>query len=138
MSTENLYPKIPDLKVTPYEDVSEKINKNLSDARIKEIQAKRHELELNLKHYNKILKRWKKFGNILKWSSIIIVGGCGVTTVVLGFAAFSSPFIIGMLTAVGFAEGIISESLVLGLVKKKKELFKKRIDHIQEYISKTW
>src|SRR5271156_3445268 len=119
MSTgESLYPKIQEY--TPVENVSEKINKNLSDARIKEIQAKRHELEMNLKHYKKILKRLKKFGNILKWSSIAIVGGCGVTTVVLGFGAFSTPFIIGILAAGGFAEGIISESLVLGLVKKKK------------------
>ena len=60
MSTENLYPKILDLKVTPYEDVSEKINKNLSDARIKEMQVKRHELEMNLKYY----KRYEKGGKL--------------------------------------------------------------------------
>ena len=58
MSIERLYPELEEHKI-PYENVSEKYNKNLSDARIKEIQAKRHELEMNLRHYKKILKRWK-------------------------------------------------------------------------------
>jgi tetratricopeptide (TPR) repeat protein len=136
MSTENLYPKIPEY--VPVENVSEKYNKNLSDARIKEIQAKRHELEMNLKHYKKILKRWKKFGNILKWTSIIIVVGCSVTTIVLSFGAFSTPLIMGIMTAIGGGEGILSEALVLGVIKKKKELFRKKIDYIQQYISKSW
>src|SRR5271156_959381 len=138
MSTgESLYPKIAP-EYNPVENVSEKYNKNLSDARIKEIQAKRHELEMNLKHYKKILKRWKTTGNVLKITNIIIVGGCSVTRIVLGFGALSTPLILGIMAGVGGAGGIISEFLVLGLVKKKKELFKKKIDHIQEYISKSW
>ena len=66
------------------------------------------------------------------------MGGCSLTTIVLGFGAFSTPLILGVMAAIGGAEGILSESLVLGVVKKKKELFKKKIDHIQEYISKSW
>ena len=111
MTTERLYPE-----VVPFNDVTEKYNKNLSDARIKEIQAKRHELEMNLKHYKKILKRWKKIGNVLRISSIIIVGGCSVTTIVLSFGVFSSPLIIGIMAGIGGVEGILSEALVLGVV----------------------
>src|SRR5271156_2571189 len=104
MSTgESLYPKIAP-EYTPIENVSEKYNKNLSDARIKEIQTKRHELEMNLKHYKKILKRWKTTGNVLKITSIIIVGGCSVTTIVLGFGAFSTPLILGIMAGVGVLE----------------------------------
>ena len=54
---ERIYPE-----VVPLDDVSEKINKNLSDARIKEIQAKRHEMEMHLKHYKKILKGGRRLG----------------------------------------------------------------------------
>ena len=66
------------------------------------------------------------------------MGGYSVTTIVLGFGAFSTPLILGIMAGVGDVGGIISESLVLGLIKKKIELFKKKIDHIQEYISKSW
>src|SRR5271167_2359807 len=114
--TEKLYPEI--LETVPFENVSEKYNKNLSDARIKEIQGKRNELEKNLKHYRKILKRWKKIGNVLKITSIIIVGGSTITSMVLGFGVFgilSVPLIIAILAAVGGTEGIISEALVLGV-----------------------
>ena len=136
MSTENLYPKISEY--VPVENVSEKYNKNLSDARIKEIQAKRHELEMNLKHYKKILKRWKTTGNVLKITTIIIIGGSAATSMVIGFGGFAVPLFVGILAAIGVAEGIISETFTLGLIKKKTELFKKKIDHIQEYISKSW
>src|SRR5208282_2154772 len=80
----------------------------------------------------------KKTGNILKITSIIIVGGSAITSIILGFGALTTPLILGILAAIGAAEGIISESLILSLVKNKKELFKKKIDHIQEYISKSW
>ena len=99
MSTEKLYPDLEEL--IPFENVSEKYNKNLSDARIKEIQAKRHEIEKNLKHYKKILKRWKKIGNVLKIRSIIIVGGSAVVSVILGFGVFATPFVLGILAGVG-------------------------------------
>ena len=135
-ATEKLYPEI--LETIPFENVSEKYNKNLSDARIKEIQGKRNELEKNLKHYKKILKRWKKIGNVLKVTSIIIVGGSAITSMVLGFGAFALPLVLAILAAVGGTEGIISEALVLGVVKKKVAKFKKKIEHIQEYISKSW
>jgi len=136
MSTEKLYPEIP-YKIH-YEDISDKVNKNLSDARIKEIQGKRNEMEKNLKHYKKILKRWKMIGNVLKIGSIVIVGGIGVTSIVLGFGVFAAPLILGILAAIGASEGIISEAVVLGVVKKKVSKFKKKIEHIQECISKSW
>src|SRR3977135_3421700 len=132
---EQLYPKLEE--ITPFENVSEKYNKNLSDARIKEIQGKRNELEKNLKHYKKILKRWK-IGNVLKITSIIIVGGSAITSMVLGFGAFALPLVLAILAAVGRTEGIISEAIVLGVIKKKVAKFKKKIEHIQEYISKSW
>src|SRR3981189_479813 len=133
METGSIYPEI-----TPFENVSEKYNKNLSDARIKEIQGKRNELEKNLKHYKKILKRWKKIGNVLKIKSIIIVGGSAITSMVLGFGAFALPLVLAILAAVSGTEGIVSEAIVLGVVKKKVAKFKKKIEHIQEYISKSW
>src|SRR5277367_4441768 len=132
MSTEKLYPKIP------YEDISDKVNKNLSDSRSKEIQGKRNEMEKSLRHYKKILKRWKMIGNVLKIGSIIVVGGVGITSIVLGFGAFVLPITLGILAAIGATEGIISEAVVMGVVKKKVAKFKKKIEHIQEYISKSW
>src|SRR3977135_1998149 len=131
--TEKVYPEI-----TPFENVSEKYNKNLSDARIKEIQCKRQEMEKSLKHYKKILKRWKMIGSMLKIGSIVIVGGIGIASMVLGFGAFALPITLGILAAIGATEGIISEAVVLGVVKKKVSKFKKKIEHIQEYISKSW
>src|SRR3977135_1125372 len=131
--TEKVYPEI-----TPFENVSENYNKNLSDARIKEIQGKRQEMEKSLRHYKKILKRWKMIGNVLKIGSIIIVGGVGITSIVLGFGAFALPITLGILATIGATEGIISEAVVLGVVKKKVSKFKKKIEHIQEYISKSW
>ena len=95
-------------------------------------------MEKSSKHYKKILKRWKQFESILKITSIVIVGGTAVTSIVLGFGAFAIPMVFGILAAVGATEGIISETLVMGLVKKKVSKFKKKIDHIQEYISKSW
>jgi hypothetical protein len=133
---ESLYPKIPEY--VPVENVSDKINRNLSDARIKEIQAKRHEMEMSLKHYKKILKRWRKIGKALIISSFVIVGGCTATTIVLGFGAFLPPFVIGIMAAIGWGEGVLSETLVFGVVRKKLSKFKKKIEHIQEYISKSW
>src|SRR3981189_2716559 len=132
MSAEKLYPQIH------YEDISDKVNKNLSDARIKEIQGKRNEMEKSLKHYKKILKRWKMIGNVLKIGSIVIVGGIGITSIVLGFGVLAAPITLGILAAIGAGEGIISEAVVLGVVKKKVSKFKKKIEHIQEYISKSW
>src|SRR3981189_614466 len=93
---------------------------------------------MNLKHYKKILKRWKKIGNVLRISSIIIVGGCSVTTIVLGFGAFSSPLILAIMAGIGGVEGILSEALVLGVIKKKLSKFSKKVEYIQEYISKSW
>src|SRR6266853_1908237 len=139
MSTDKLYTKIQEPSAPLlYEDISDKVNKNLSDARIKEIQGKRSEMEKSLKHYKKILKRWKQFGNVLKYTSIFIVGGTAITSMELGFGAFSLPLVLGILAAVGATEGIISETLVLSLVKKKVVKFKKKMEHIQEYISKSW
>ena len=91
----SIYPDLEEHKI-PYENISDKVNKNLSDARTSEIQAKRHELETCLKHYKKILKRWKKIGNVLKITSIIIVGGSAVTSLVLGFGTFTTPFVLGI------------------------------------------
>ena len=133
---ERLYHNLQEL--TPIENVSDQMIKNLSYARIKEIQAKRHELEMNLKHYKKMLKRWKKIGNTLRISGIIIVGGCTATTIVLGFGTFSTPLILGIMAGIGGVGGFLSESLALGLVKKKIAIFSKKIEHIQEYISKSW
>ena len=48
-----LFDNDPKEAVVCYTDISDKLNKNLSDARIKEIETKRHELEMNLKHYKK-------------------------------------------------------------------------------------
>src|SRR5437773_12298572 len=137
MTSENqkLYPEIPKVH---YEDISDKVNKNLSDARSKEIQGKRNELEKSLKHYKKILKRWKQIDSALKIGSVIIVGGLGVTTIVLGIGFLATPLILRILAAVGTSEGIISEAIVLGVVKKKVIKFKKKIEHIQEFISKSW
>src|SRR5271156_3392063 len=132
MSQEQLYPTIP------FENVSEKYNRNLSDARIKEIQGKRSEMEKSLRHYKKILKKWKNIGSVLKIGSIIIVGGVGVTSIVLGFGAFALPLTLGILATIGATEGIISEAVILGVVKKKIIKLKKKIEHIQEYISKSW
>ena len=132
MSAEKLYPEIP------FENVSEKYNKNLSDARIKEIPGKRNEMEKSLRHYRKILKRWKLIGSVLKIGSIIIVGGIGVTSIVLGIGILAAPLTLGILAAIGAGEGIISEAIILGVVKKKLDKFKKKIKHIQEYISKSW
>src|SRR5271155_1649289 len=105
MSKEKLYPELREAhaiqEFIPVENVSEQFNKNLSDARIKEIQTKMHELEINLKHYKKILKRWKKTGNVLKITSIIIVGGSAITSMVLGFGALALPLVLAILAAVG-------------------------------------
>src|SRR5438477_1338645 len=135
MASEKLYPEIPKVH---YEDISDQVNKNLSDARIKEIQCKRAELEKSRKHYKKILKRWKQIDSALKIGSIIIVGGLDVTTIVLGIGFLATPLILGILAAVGTSEGFISEAIVLGVVKKKVIKFKKKIEHIQEFISKSW
>src|SRR5271155_4421957 len=109
MSKEKLYPELREAhaiqEFIPIENVSQQFNKNLSDARIKEIQTKRHELEINLKHYKKILKRWKKTGNVLKITSIIIVGGSAITSMVLGFGGFAVPITLGILASIGAAEG---------------------------------
>ena len=135
---EKMYPNL-EIETTDGINVTSQFMKNLSDARIKEIQGKRHELEMNLKHYKKILKRWKTIGNVLKITSIIIVGGCALGTMILGFGAMLVPItVLGALAAIGGAEGIITESLLLGLVKQKKEKFKEKIEHIQEYLSKSW
>ena len=144
--TDKLYPDLTEDNNVAQENqiqiynknISDQVNKNLSDARIKEIQGKRNEMEKDLKHYKKILKRWKHLGNVLKISSIIIVGGSAVTSIILGFGSFTTPLILGILASIGATEGIISEGFILGIVKKKKELFKKKIDYIQEYISKSW
>ena len=120
---EKIYPELNDNAIA-YEDISDRVNKTLSDARIKEIETKRHELEMNLKH-KKILKRWKKLDNGLKISSVIIVGSCSITSIVLGFGAFTIPLVLGILASIGGIEGIISESIVLGVVKKKKYLKRK-------------
>src|SRR5277367_2757331 len=111
---QNIYPKLES-----YENISDKVNKNLSAARIKEIQAKRHELEINLKHYKKILKRWKQFGNVLKYTSLTIVNGTAFTAMVLGFGVFAIPMVFGILAAIGLAEVTIFGSLYLELFKKK-------------------
>ena len=137
--TEKLSEKLyPEIQKVPYEDISNQVNKNLSDARIKEIQGKRNEMEKSLKHYKKILKRWKLIGSVLKIGSIVILGGVGISSIVLGIGFLATPLILGILAAVGTSEGIISEAIVLGVVKKKVIKFKKKIEHIQEYISKSW
>src|SRR3977135_2206028 len=111
--TEKVYPEI-----IPFENVSEKYNKNLSYARIKEIQGKRQEMEKSLRHYKKILKKWKNIGNVLKVGSIIIVGGVGITSIILGFGALVLPITLGILATIGATKGIISEAIILGVVKK--------------------
>src|SRR4051812_4933830 len=109
MSAEKLYPDLNNY--VNVSDVTQRYNKNLSDARIKEIQSKRHELEISLKHYKKILKRWKSFGNILKISSIVIISTCATASMVLGFGTIVVPVVVlGTLAAIGGAEGIISEA----------------------------
>ena len=133
-----LYPELPEEKILYDKDMIDKVNKNLSDARIKEIQGKRQEMEKSLKHYKKILKRWKRIENFLKITSIVIVGGTAITSMVLGFSTFTLPIVYAVLAGVGATEGIISEALVLGVVKKKTAKFKKKVEHIQEYISKSW
>ena len=128
--TEKLYPDLSENnneaqdKIQIYnKNIYDQVNKNLSDARIKEIQGKRHELEQSLKHYKKILKRWKKFGNVLKISSLVVLGAsglCGLIGVGLTIGGFVAPIVLGIIAPVGFIEGFLSETFVLGLIKKKK------------------
>ena len=146
--TDKLYPDLSEdnneaqdkIQILPYnKNISDQVNKNLSDARIKEIQVKRHKLEQNLKHYKKILKRWKKMGNVLKISSLVFLSVTTACATTLG--AFAVPIVLeisGASGAVGSIEVIVSDIFILGLIKKKTTLFKKKIDYLQEYISKSW
>lgn len=136
--TNPLYPILPTAPVIPYDDITLTVEKNLSDARVKEIQSKRDMLNKDLIHYNKILKRWKRCDNAFKGISVVILCGTTMCSIVTGIDMFLSPLFVAIIAGIGASESIISNSLLLALVKKKQHKYKKRIAHINEYISKSW
>ena len=122
----------------PYDDITLTVEKNLSDARVKEIQSKRDMLNKDLIHYNKILKRWKRCNSVLKGISVVILTGNTMGSMVTEIGMFLSPLFVAIIAGFGASENVITNSLLLALVKKKQHKYKKRIAHIHEYISKSW
>ena len=77
-------------------------------------------------------------GSVLKIGSIVIVGGIGVTSIVLGIGILAAPLTLGILAAIGAGEGIISEAVIMGVIKKKITKFKKKIEIYSWICSKSW
>ena len=121
-----------------YNDISNQVLKNLSKARIKEIDLWQKMIKKDLTHYQKILKRWKKFENGLKATSIIILAGTGIATAITGIGVLLSPLFRTIITTVGVGETVLSQTLVVGLCGKQKEKYNKKIGIIKEYVDKAY
>ena len=133
-----LYPDISEVLPSAPVTNNNFASRNLSDARMREIELKRNELQKDLKRYQKVLKRWKTIENTLKVTSVIIVSGTTVASIITGIGTFLSPIIVGVITGVGASETVLSNGLIFGLTKKRRHKYLQKIGLIKEYIDKSY
>ena len=120
---ESLYPKV--FTAAELEELTEG---KLSKARASEIISKQKELEMDLNHYRKVRRKYKRASNILR-----VVGiGIGVTLAVGGAVAggvatagIAVPVLVPtVLAGVGALEATITGTIAFTYLKRKIHRFR--------------
>jgi hypothetical protein len=132
---ENVYPVIK-----TSEEVHELINQNLNKQRAQKIIEKINSLEMQLDHYQKILKRWKKFGKIIRITNLVITGIVSGTVATLGVLTTTGIALPVVVTAIlgGYTviQSSVLEGLNVGMIKRKTHRFTEKCNIIKGYIYK--
>ena len=134
---DTLYPKI----VTT-DKLEELTDNKLSKSRADEIKSKVNELKKDLNRYKKLRSKWKLASQVLHGLGVgvgMVIGGTatGLAIATTQGALIPAGIPIGLAIA-GAVEAAISESVAIGLIKKKKHRFTKKVNIVSDYMNKMY
>ena len=138
-----LYPDVPDVpEVISKSQLDELTDGQLSKARATEILNKQKELEKELKHYKKLLGKWKKGRNILRGLSLgfsisLAAGGATLAAIVSSGLALPIAIPIAMGGAAALEE-VITNTILFTYVKKKIHRFKEKYDIVNNTLNRLY
>jgi hypothetical protein len=113
---------------------------NLNKQRAQKIIDKINDLEKQLDHYLKILKRWKKFGKIIRITNLVITGivsGTVATVGILSTTGIALPIIVtAILGGYTVIQSSVLEGFNIGMIKRNKQRFLEKCNIFKGYINK--
>ena len=125
-----------------YPVLENSISKNIDNQRAQKLVLSIQSKQDKLKHYEKIYNRWRKTHKIIRILNLTLASLIGGTVCTLGIISTSGIIIpvlvLGILGGYGTIETTIMEGMNIGLIKKKKERFKNKIDIIKDGINKMY
>jgi DNA-binding PucR family transcriptional regulator len=135
--TDSIYPQI-----LTSEKLEELTDNKLSKSRASEIKAKVNELQKDLARYKKLRKKWKRFSKILHGIGVgvgVVIGGTAAGLAIAATEGILIPASFPIALAIGGAvETAISESVAIGLIKKKKHKFTEKINIVSLFMNKMY
>lgn len=118
------------------------INDRLSASRAQEMLSKRKELTLLLSRYNKLEMKWSKADCGVKCVGFVLVMTAGIgATVISGGTLLPVtivPIVAGVLSGTAVVNGILSETIILGLTSRKKKHYRRKKHLVNDYLNKLY
>ena len=105
------------------------------DAKVTYMLDKQKLLKAQLRHIEKVKRRWSKANTALKATTVAvtcILGGASILTA----APFSLPVVGAILGGVALTNTAVSNLVVEGITSKRKRYFRRKYDHVKEHLNK--
>lgn len=135
MEKETLYPQI-----ITHEKLEELTDNKLSKSRAEEIKSKVNELKKDLARYKKLRHKWKLASKVMHGIGVgvgVLTGAAAVTVAIVTTEGIAIPVAVPItLATIGAVETAISESVAIGLIKKKKHKFAEKINLVSLYMNR--
>ena len=125
-----------------YPQLEDDINKNINVQRAQKLLILLQVKQDKLNHYEKIFKRWRKLHKIIRITNLTLTTLIGTTLTTLAVITTQGiiipALVFGILGGYGTLETTIMEGMNIGLIKKKKERYKNKIDIIKDGVNKMY
>ena len=126
---ETVYPNILNEQET-----QKLFDSKLNETRIKYMIHERDGLVEKLKHYKKILKKWKRLDKGFKITSVGIIATTSIAAAITGTVSApllipiyipAIPIVLGSLSAI---ESVVFSGIIMGLTARKKKKFNEKLN----------
>ncbi len=136
-----IYPNINEQKKFTEEEINQKINESKNMDRKSLMRSKQKEIEDKIKHYIKILKRWKSVNSTFVTSGVLFTAAMAGLSAILAVPTLGLSIPIGVVigvAAISAGSGVILPTIRLKLIGKRMKNFRSKIDKNKEILNKLY
>ena len=146
-----VYPSAP--KQNQTESSKRDVNQNISPQAFIQIQFERGKkikndiklLEDKSEHYTKVKRKWSRADKTVRYTGITIGAGLTITemiTGIIGSVGLITPEVLGtagpIITIISGVESIITQAFGMGIFSKKRKLYQKIVEEVNNTKSKLY